>query len=253
MKTQETRPVKYFVRMTLSQRIQHLLLMISFILLAVTGFALRYADTAWAQWLVRAMGGYEARAHIHRGAAGIMMLVTLYHFASLGVGAFIHRRRILSQKISSLPLMWSMKDWHDFKLTILYYLGRTPEPPKYGKYSYVEKVEYWSFVWGIAVMGVSGIILSVPFKALEIFPKWVVKVSFIVHSYEAALAVMAIVIWHLYTVHFAPDVFPMNRVWITGKISEDELKERHPLEYERLMQKTEGLEGSEATDTVPSR
>jgi cytochrome b subunit of formate dehydrogenase len=85
-------------------------------------------------------------------------------------------------------------------------------------------------------MVLSGFVLWFPFKTLTILPRWIVNASLVVHSYEAALAILALVVWHFYTVHLSPDHFPMSPVWITGKMSTEEMKEHHPLEYERLMQ-----------------
>ena len=59
-------------------------------------------------------------------------------------------------------------------------------------------------------------------------------VSRTVHFYEAVLATLAIIVWHFYFVIFNPDVYPMNLAWLTGRMSEREMREEHPLELARL-------------------
>jgi cytochrome b subunit of formate dehydrogenase len=136
-------------------------------------------------------------------------------------------------------MVWNVKDIADIKQSVRYYMGADNEPPKYGKYSYVEKVEYWSLLWGTVVMILSGLFLWFPFT----LPSWLVNAALIVHSYEAALAVSAIVVWHMYTVHLSPDHFPMSWTWINGKMSAEEMKEHHPLEYDRLIRERRRTSG----------
>ncbi len=109
------------------------------------------------------------------------------------------------------------------------------EAPRYDRYNFVEKFEYWAVGWGAAVMIVSGFFMWKVDLSLRLFPLWVHDIFIIVHSYEAMLAFLAIIIWHMYNVHLNPEVFPMSKVWLNGKITGRELRTLHPLEYERIL------------------
>jgi hypothetical protein len=109
-----------------------------------------------------------------------------------------------------------------------------PDPPRYGRYNFIEKLEYIAVVWGSVVMIASGFCIWKVELAMRLFPRHVFDVIATIHSYEAILAFLAIIVWHMYNVHLAPPVFPMSRVWLTGKISREQLRAEHPLEYERI-------------------
>jgi len=115
----------------------------------------------------------------------------------------------------------------------LYYLGRRAEKPRFDRFNYVEKFEYYALAWGTVVMTFSGLALTYEEAAMRVLPKWAWDIVYAVHGYEALLAFLAIIIWHLYNVHLRPGIFPMNWAWITGKMPEEQLREEHPLEYER--------------------
>jgi cytochrome b subunit of formate dehydrogenase len=127
------------------------------------------------------------------------------------------------------------RDLKDIVDLFLFNIGSRSEKPKFGKFNFKEKFEYWAVVWGSAVMIVTGLMQWYAEAAMIIFPKWALDVARIIHGYEAILAFLAVVIWHFYNVHLNPSVFPMSMVWITGRISIEELKENHPLEYEKLV------------------
>ena len=129
-----------------------------------------------------------------------------------------------------------------------YNLGFAPEKPKFGRFSYVEKAEYWALIWGTMLMGVTGVILWFENTSMGLLTKLGFDISRTVHLYEAILATLAIIVWHFYFVIFNPDVYPMNLAWLTGRVSEREMQEDHPLELERL--KKEGTLPPTATPPV---
>jgi len=216
-----------YLRMTTSERIQHTLLVVSFVVLVLTGFALRYPET----WVVESFKRYagvlfDLRGVVHRVAGVVLVLASLYH---VGYMAFTARGREFFKDI--LPRRGDLKDVVG---ALRYYLGLSRERPRFGRFSYIEKSEYWALVWGTIVMAGTGVVLwfQDPFIALLSKLGW--DVARTVHFYEAVLATLAILVWHLYFVIFNPDVYPINMAWFTGTISEAEMEEEHPLELEEL-------------------
>jgi len=219
-----------YVRMTVTERLQHALMMSSFILLAITGFMLHYPD-AW--WVASIRGVvphfFDLRSDVHRAAAVVMVLACLIHVAYV---LFTQRGRQLV-----LDMLPRRQDVFDVIGVLKYGVGLAPEKPKLGRFSYIEKSEYWALLWGSVVMTVTGTIMWFDNTFIGLVTKLGWDISRTVHFYEAWLAVLAIVVWHLYFVIFNPDVYPMNAAWITGTLPEDVLAEEHPLEYEALKDK----------------
>ena len=106
--------------------------------------------------------------------------------------------------------------------------------PRFERFSYIEKSEYWALVWGTILMGATGAILWFDNTFIGLLTKLGWDVARTVHYYEAWLATLAIIVWHLYFVIFNPDVYPMNLAWWKGTLTEREMLEEHPLELERL-------------------
>jgi cytochrome b subunit of formate dehydrogenase len=133
--------------------------------------------------------------------------------------------------------MPTLKDAQDVKGMMRYYLGLTHEKPKFGRFGYVEKSEYWALVWGTIVMGTTGVIMWFDNTFISIFSKYGYDISRTIHFYEAWLAMLAIIVWHFYAVIFNPDIYPMNVAWFKGTISRTEMEEEHPLELEEILRK----------------
>lgn len=216
-----------FVRFTLGRRVEHLLLALTFAVLVVTGVPQKFHNAAWAQWLITAMGGVEFTRHIHRFSAILMGLTALYHLVD-----GLHRLIVKRQPFTMLP---RLKDVRDALDTLKYFFGLTSRSPQCDRFNFRQKFDYWAVFWGIAIMGGSGFILWFPVQAAHLLPGWMIPVAKAAHSDEALLALLAIVVWHLYNSHLNPIVFPIDMAMITGKISEQRLREEHALEYARLM------------------
>ena len=216
-----------YVRMTLGERLQHFTLLSSFITLVLTGFMLRYPDAFWvvpirsiSPWV------FEIRGVLHRTAAVIMVLVSLYHIYYI---LFVPRGKQLIRDL--LP---KIQDLYDAIGVAKFNLGISNVKPLLDRFSYIEKAEYWALIWGTIVMSVTGGILWFDNTFLGLIGKLWWDVSRTVHFYEAWLATLSIIIWHLYFVIFNPEVYPMNLAWLKGTITELEMLEEHPLELERL-------------------
>ncbi|MDT8323961.1 MAG: cytochrome b/b6 domain-containing protein [Bacteroidota bacterium] len=218
------------VRMTLNERLQHASLLVSFILLVITGFMLRFPDAWWVSWIRDvSTHAFDARSLIHRIAGVVIIAASVYHIFYL---AMTERGRQLFKDL--LP-RW--KDATDAVGILKYNLGFSDEKPKFDRFSYIEKSEYWALVWGNIVMGATGIIMWFDEFFLGIFTKLGYDISRTIHYYEAWLATLAILVWHIYFVIFNPDVYPMNLAWIKGTITEEEMEDEHPLELERIRAK----------------
>jgi cytochrome b subunit of formate dehydrogenase len=211
------------LRMTRNQRWQHLILLISFFVLVVTGFALKYPDS----WFASLIGLSEHwRSIIHRIAGVLLIADGIYHVFYV---AFTAEGRKL---ICDLFPTW--KDATDALGTMLYYLGLRQEKPKFARFNYAEKAEYWALVWGTALMAFTGIMLWAKIAVGNMFARWWLDAATAVHFYEAILATLAILVWHLYQVFFDPDVYPMNSAWRDGKMPFEHYKEEHELDTETL-------------------
>ena len=216
-----------YVRMSLSERIQHGCLMLSFTVLVVTGFMLSYPDAWWVAGIRRMSGGvFELRSLVHRIAAVVMVTASIWHIGYLG---FTKRGRKLLYDL--LP---ARADLREAAATLRYNLRLTGIKPSYGRFSYVEKTEYWALVWGTVVMAVTGVVLWFEDASIGLLTKLGWDIGRTIHFYEAWLATLAIIVWHVYYVIFNPDVYPMNMAWLTGKLTEQEMAEEHPRELEAI-------------------
>ena len=226
------RPV---VRMTTSQRWQHLVLATSFMALAVTGFALKFPDS----WLAKVLGSSEPfRRWSHRVAGIVMLAIGLYHLIYLL--ATRDGRKLVAD------LFPVKKDLADVWQAVRYLGGFTRVKPKIGRFGYAEKMEYWAVVWGTIIMGATGLAIWLKIDVTQFFPRWVVAVATTIHYYEAVLACLAIVVWHFYHVIFDPEVYPLNTACLDGRISEEFQAHEHPLEpldLQRRADRASVLEG----------
>lgn len=228
---------QYYERWTRVERYQHWILALSFIILVITGFALKYPDAAWVQPLLLLEGQFALRGWIHRIAAIVMVVLSFYH---IGYMIFTPRGRFLLKAFAP-----SRQDWGDLKDNFLFLLGKRGSPPEFDHFSYMEKAEYWALVWGTVVMAVTGFLLWFENLTLKIFPLWMMDVFTVVHLYEAWLATLAIFVWHFYYVIFNPEVYPLNQSMIDGKMSAHEMEREHGRELARLREKAEEEEAEE--------
>lgn len=217
-----------FLRMTKNERIQHFLLLSSFMVLILTGFWLKFPEAFWVKWIVFVIGenAFEARGIIHRVASVVMIGASVYHLFYI---LFSKRGRKLVKDFFPYK-----QDIIDFKNSMLYLVGKSDEKPKLGRFSYMEKMEYWAVIWGTVIMGATGSILWFE----NIFLKYVsttgMDIATAIHYYEAILASLAILVWHFYFIFLNPDIYPMNKVWFKGYLTREEMENEHPLELEEL-------------------
>lgn len=225
-------PHRLYMRMSSGERIQHGTLLVSFFTLVLTGFALRYPDAWWVSPLLNVSPViFALRGILHRSAAVAMVGAGLYHIYYI---MFVPRGKELIRDL--LP---RRQDILDALAVLKYNLGVSPQKPKFGRFSYIEKSEYWALVWGTFVMALTGLILWFDNIALGMLTKHWWDLARTVHFYEAWLATLAILVWHFYFVIFNPDTYPINLAFWKGTLTEEEMEEEHPLELEahRLRQR----------------
>lgn len=226
--TQAATQGEYIVRFDAHQRLQHFLMMSSFIVLALTGFPQKFADLGISQSFVNAMGGLETVRAIHRGAGFVMLSNCAYHLA------YLLNRIVIQKRYSALSMIPRPRDALDAFQMVRYFLGLTKERPAFDRFSYLEKFDYWAIFWGIPMMGGSGLILLFAVQVTQILPGEVVPLAHTIHSDEAMLAVSWIAIVHMFNAHLAPGIFPFNPAIFTGKLRKDRYEHEHPLEYARI-------------------
>lgn len=237
----ETREGKReFVRFTLSQRIEHVIQIISFTTLVVTGVAQKYNTHQVAEWIIHAFGGIESTRTIHRLMGVILIVESVVHVALIG-WRFARGER----QYHMLP---RFKDLRDAYHMILYFVGIRKHRARFDRYDFRQKAEYWSLVWGTVVMIATGLMMWFPVQTTAFLPGEVIPAAKAAHGAEGLLAFLAILIWHMYSAHLAPEVFPFDTTIFTGKISEERMIHEHPIEYERLVGQTGEENPSPASD-----
>ncbi|MBI3872521.1 MAG: cytochrome b/b6 domain-containing protein [candidate division Zixibacteria bacterium] len=210
---------KQIVRMTLNEMWQHVFLMTTFIVLVITGFALRFSEAWWVRLMFGWEGGFPVRGVVHRTAAVLFILTVIWHVGYLTTA---RGRRF------AVDIRPRVRDFTQFRQMVAYNLNLQTDRPAFGRFSYVEKAEYWALVWGTVLMIVSGLFMWQESLAVKWFPRGFLDVMLVIHYYEAWLATLAIAIWHLYSTVFSPGVYPMNPSWFTGKMPWDVYRHEHP-------------------------
>jgi cytochrome b subunit of formate dehydrogenase/mono/diheme cytochrome c family protein len=207
-----------YVRFQLPQRFEHLLLLLSFSTLAITGLAQRYATVPVGELTLRLLGGIETARTIHHFAAITMMFESIYHIVAVAYRVLVKR--------GSLSILPVPEDLKHLLQDILFYLRLRKHKGYYGRYSYAEKIEYLAVVWGTIIMGITGFMLWNPISTARWLPGEFIPAAKIAHSNEAVLAVLAILLWHFYNVH----VRSFNKSMFTGRLTREEMEHEHPAE-----------------------
>ena len=207
-----------YQRFPIWRRVEHLGMLLSFTALALTGLPQKFPQSGVSVFIAAVLGGIENLRRIHHAAAIIMMLGTIWHLAVFGYLAYVRRTRL-----SMIP---SLQDLKDGIQALLYNLGYAKSFPQMGRYTFEEKMEYWAFVWGTLIMVITGFIMWNPISTAGFLPGEFIPAAKAAHGGEATLAVLAIIVWHMYGVH----VKRFNKSMWTGKLSEEEMLHEHPLE-----------------------
>ena len=217
------RSERTFQRFTRGQRWEHGLLLVAFSVLLLSGLPQKFRTTAWSQHILATPERVELLRTIHHAAAILLILEVLYH---LGRAAWLLRGRRLPGAM--LPT-WG--DVREAVAMLRYLLFLTQEKPRFGKFNFEQKFTYWFLFFGLGVLITSGLILWFPLFFTRFLPGGIIPAAKFAHSTEAIVAGGFVLLWHFYHVH----VERLNLSMFTGRLSEEEMRQQHPLEHERLM------------------
>ncbi len=215
---------KWYVRFSLAQRLEHWVMVISFTILAITGLPQKFAFADISDRIIALLGGIEAVRVIHRYAAIVLIVGTIIHFAEIVYKAFIKR--------VNWTMFPNLQDGKDLVGVIAYNLGIRKTHPKLPRYNFEEKMEYWSLIWGTVLMIITGFMLWNPIASAKLLPGSFVPAAKAAHGGEAVLAVLAIIVWHMYGVHLRR----FNTSMFTGKLSRTAMEHDHAMELEAIEQ-----------------
>jgi cytochrome b subunit of formate dehydrogenase len=226
-----------YQRFTRLNRVLHALMIVSFISLALTGMSLKFSYTSWAAFLSRLLGGFETAGFIHRAAATVMFGIFVTHLWDLNR----KRRReyggsFLRMLLGPDSMLFGRRDLQEFVGSLKWFVGAGPRP-RYGRWTYWEKFDYFAVFWGIFVIGSTGLMLWFPVFFTRFLPGWLINVATIIHSDEALLATGFIFTVHFFNTHLRPEKFPMDTVVFTGRMPVAEWKRDKPAEYDAVMAK----------------
>ncbi len=237
----------YIERFSVVQRLTHLLVILSFLTLAITGMALKFAMEPWAQWLSYISGGFMVLGALHRFCA----LITFFYFFLTFLIMHDKWRKsgksLLQFIFDPEGLMPSLNDVKEIGASFKWFFGG--KRPNYGHWTYWEKFDFLAVFWGIAVIGGSGLALWFPEEATKFIPGYCLNIATIIHSDEALLAAGFIFSFHFYNTHLRPEKWPLDPVIFVGSITVEELKHERPREYAQL--KADGSLEKLTTTTPP--
>ena len=229
------------------ERFLHMLVVTSFLTLVLTGMPLKFYYTPWAHHLFNLLGGPEAARVLHHLAAIVTFAYFAMHLGSLILRAWRGRGHLRHPATGrmSLARLWSvlfgpdsmvpsLQDGRDFVAHVKWFFGRGPRP-QWDRWTYWERFDYFAVFWGVAIIGLSGLVLWFPKAFTTVLPGWLINIAVVVHSDEALLAAGFIFTFHFFNTHFRFDKFPMDTVIFSGHISKTEMLHERRRWYDRLV------------------
>jgi cytochrome b subunit of formate dehydrogenase len=249
MNNLQTEGGTYVRRFRRFHRNLHLMVVSSFLGLAMTGMILKFSYAGWAKVLAHLLGGFEGAGLVHRFCAGLTFTyfgLHLYDLTRQKRASGKSWRQFITGEES---MLFNRRDWHELAGSLKWFLNRGPRP-QYGRWTYWEKFDYFAVFWGVAVIGGTGLLLWFPEIFTRLFPGWAINVATTIHSDEALLAVSFIFVVHFFNTHFRPERFPMDTVIFTEGTPLEEFKRDRPREYRQLVESGE-LEGMMMPEPAP--
>lgn len=228
-------------------RLFHFFLVVTFIIQTLTGFSRIYITTLWGRRLSYIFGGYDASLIVHEWTGVIMTIGFVLHIIHMLTKLnWSNLRKSLFGPDSMLP---NFQDLRHFKQQIFWYFGAGP-PPRFDRWTYLEKFDYWAVFWGMPLLAITGLMLMFPIASSRFVPGWVLNIAILLHRAEAILAVTYIFIVHFFVGHLLPPHFPFNETIFSGSIPIHAAEEEKPRWLERL--KERGLKNAELVNQPPS-
>jgi formate dehydrogenase subunit gamma len=233
----------YAVRFSKRQRLEHFVVMTTFVLLALTGFPQKFHEAGASRALVRIFGGLDGARLVHRVSGFLFAALTFFHLAA-GILSTLQNR----MKMTLVP---DRQDFKDAVQQLRYYLGLADEEARFDRFDYRQKFEYWGLVLGGLVMIATGFILYFPLFVTRFLPGELIPMAKVAHSNEGLMAFLVVITWHIYNAHLAPGIFPFDPAIFTGKISLERLRHEHRREYDRLYGTPAEAAGAPAPEKTP--
>ena len=227
-------------RFTPKQRVEHVLVMSVFLLLAITGFPQKFFESGWAVSVVNFLGGLDRVRFVHRVCGLVFSFLTVVHLASAVSAVLLGRQR--------LTLVPSRKDFRDAIQQLRYYFGLEERGAEFDRFDYRQKFEYWGLIFGGVVMIATGFVLYFPLLVTRFLPGELIPVAQVAHSNEGLMAFLVVIVWHIYNAHLSPEVFPFDTTIFTGQISRHRMEHEHPLELARLIAEGKALPAAPKPD-----
>ena len=236
---------EYAVRFSKKQRIEHFVVMTTFVLLALTGFPQKFYEAGASRFLVKILGGLDGARLVHRVSGFLFAALTFFHLAAAILSTLRHRMK--------MTLVPDRQDFRDAVKQLRYYLGLGDEEARFDRFDYRQKFEYWGLVLGGLVMIATGFILYFPMLVARVLPGEFIPMAKVAHSNEGLMAFLVVITWHVYNAHLAPGIFPFDPAIFTGKIPVERLKHEHRREYDRLYGAERSTAGAAKADPAPEK
>jgi cytochrome b subunit of formate dehydrogenase len=222
---------RYYRRFSPGQTLLHAVVVTTFLGLALTGLPLRFSTSPWAEGFAHAVGGFAAILFFHKLCAVTLTVAFLGHVGHILCRGLIRREKGIFWGPTSMVPRW--KDFKDLFGNFRWFLGLGPRP-RFERYAYWEKFDYWAVFWGMVIIGFSGYAMWFAPLFARFLPGWALNAALIVHGHEALLAVLFIFAIHFFNTHLRPESFPMDMVVLTGRETEEEFSKKRALEFSRL-------------------
>lgn len=250
-----------FPRLTLNQRIQHILIFSSLLTLVLTAFPIKFCNAPWAEVVMSVLGGPPVTRIIHRVAGTVFFGTFIYHIFYVAFNFIVHLRKPTSKtlwdKLSYFTMVPDKKDGLDLLQDIKFWLFLSDHKSPKRKFDYFGKFGYMAVFWGIPIVGPTGVLLwfkeffwGTEFPIIGMIPGWLFSIVKIGHSDEVFLATIVLTVWHWYLVHYNPDIFPIRWTWLNGTIPAHLLEEEHILEYEKLIEEDKEARASVSEGSI---
>ncbi|MBI2924664.1 MAG: hypothetical protein HYY24_03045 [Verrucomicrobia bacterium] len=238
---------EWFRRFVPFERFLHFLVVTSFLLLVITGMPLKFYYTDWARTIFSVIGGAESARALHRFGALVTFLYFGLHLAEVVTRTWQYRAKLRDPATGKFQMkrVWAvvfgpdsmiptLQDWRDFVAHQKWFFGKGAKP-QFDRWTYWEKFDYFAVFWGVAIIGLSGLVMWFPQVFSSLLPGWIINIALIVHSDEALLAAGFIFTIHFFNTHFRLEKFPMDTVIFSGRVSKAEMLHERRRWYDRLV------------------